>query len=279
MANEDSAFREVDQELAEERQWELFRTRGPMVIAGALAIMIGVGAWQFQTWQRVSNAETQALEFRDAVDLLNTDQDGARVALGAIAEDGGGYGVLAQFHRASSYSRGGERLKAVETFRAIYKNGAASKPVRDLARLRAAYLSLADGRAAVLEDLGDLSESDGAFAVYAREISGLAALDAKDYQTALDIFRQLTIDIAAPESVRTRAEDFAALAASGKAGVNISGETRVEDLIDALGEAIAAGDGEAERPATDGVVEEEVSETETDDASKSDAVEGESETE
>ena len=282
MANEDSALREVDQELAEERQWEMFRKYGPLVIAGALSIVLGVAGWGFWNAQKTSAAEKQALEFRDAVELLADDQDEGRAALGALAEESGGYGVLAQFHSAASFARGGERLKAIEIYRAIYNSGSTSKRVRELARLRAAYLSLSDGREMVLDDLGDLPESTSAFGVYAREISALAALGANDYETALSMFRQLSIDIAAPEPVRTRAEDFAALAASGKAGVNITGEARVEDLIGAIGEAIEAGDAETETPAVD--LPEDHSdhndgETETEGASESDVVEAESETE
>ena len=282
MANEDSALREVDQELAEERQWEMFRKYGPMVIAGGLSIVLGVAGWGFWNAQKTSVAEKQALEFRDAVELLVDEQDEGRAALGALAEESGGYGVLAQFHRAASYARGGERLKAIETYRAVYNKGSISKRVRELARLRAAYLSLSDGRENVLEDLGDLPDASNAFGVYAREISALAALGAKDYETALSMFRQLSIDTGAPEPVRTRAEDFAALAASGKAGVNITGQTQVEDLIGALGEAIEAPDVETATPAVDlpeDHTDHNHDETETEDVSTSDVVEAESETE
>ena len=253
MANEETAFREVDQELAEERQWEMFRKRGPVVVAGALAIVAGVAAWQFWNMRQTSIAEVQALEFNNAVELLAEDQTDGRTALGAVAEEGGGFGVLAQFHQAASFARGGERLRAIEIYRDIYGAGGVSKRVRELARLRASYLSLSDNREQVLKDLGDLPESEGAFAVYAREVAALAALGAEDYETSLSMFRQLSVDIAAPPALRQRAEDFAALAASGKAGVNISGDARVEDLIRALGEAVEApGETGASEPTSRG---------------------------
>lgn len=277
MANEDSVLREVDQELAEDRQWELFRKRGPLVIAGAVAIVAGVAVWQFWNARTNSIAEVQALEFREAVELLAQNRDSGRAALGAVAEEGGGYGVLAQFHRAASFAQGGERLKAVEIYREIYNKGAAPKRVRELARLRAAYLSLSDGRDVVLKDLGHLPEADGAYGVYAREISALAALGAKDYETALAMFRQLSIDISAPLALRTRAEDFAALAAAGKAGVNITGETRVDDLLKAVGEDMAADDAATLPPAETG--EESGLETQTGEAPETGGALDESETE
>ena len=111
--------------------------------------------------------------------------------------------------------------------------------MRDLARLRAGYLSLSDGRDSVLEDLGDLPSGSSAYAFHAQEISGLAALEEEDYETALSIFRQLSIDLGAPVAIRDRAEDFAALAASGKAGVNITGEARIDDLLSAINDGAA----------------------------------------
>lgn len=237
MANEDSVLREVDQELAEDRQWEMFRKQGPLLIGGALAIVIAVAGWQLWNAHKASVAKGEALEFKNAVELLAEDQGSGLAALGAVSEEGGGYGILAQLHRAASYARAGEGLKAAQAYRDIYNDSAAPKRVREFARLRAAYMALAEGRDQVLADLGGLTQAEGLYGVYAQEIAAIAAMGAKDYETSLSIFRKLAVDISAPQPVRTRAEDFAALAAAGKAGVNIAGETQVEDLIKAVGGA------------------------------------------
>ena len=105
VANEDTALREVDQELAEERQWAMFRQYGPAIIAGALIIVLGVAGWQFWNAREDSAAKDKALEFRNAVELLASDPVQGRDALRAISEESaGGYGVLAAFHRAASFS-------------------------------------------------------------------------------------------------------------------------------------------------------------------------------
>ncbi len=238
MANEDSALREVDQELAEDQQMAMFRKYGPAAIAASVGLVLAVGGWQFWNAHTTSVAKEKALEFSSAVDLLVEDSDQGRDALGAIAEDGAsGYAILAELQRAASYARDGERAAAVGVFRQIYEDNATPKRVRDLARLRASYAALNDGRDAVMVHLGDLPNEEGPFSYHASEVSGLAALEARDYETALSIFRQLSIDLGAPEAVRVRAEDFAALADAGKAGVNITGETRVDDLLKVIGAA------------------------------------------
>ena len=267
MANDESILREVEQELAEDRQSEMFSKYGPMLIGAGAAIVIGVAGWQFWHARADATAKSQALEFNAAVELLAEDQEAGRAALGAVAETGGGYGVLADLQRAASFARGGERLSAVELYRAIYANGAAARQIRDYARLRAGYLSLADGRDAVLSDLGGLADGEGLYSLYAREITALAALGAEDYETAQSMFRQLSVDIAAPAPLRTRAEDFAALAAAGKAGVNITGDARVEDLVRAIGEATP------EAPVDDADAVSEAAPTASDAASESDAPE------
>lgn len=247
MANEDSVLKEVDQELAEERQWAMFRKYGPAAIGGAAALVIGVGAWQFWNARQETVAQENALEFQSAVDTLADDESAGREALAAIAEDSeGGYSVLARFHRAASFARAGERGAAVAAFRQIYDDGAAPKRLRELARLRAAYLSLSEGRDAVLSHLGELASAGGPLSYHASEVAGLAALETEDYETALATFRRLSTDVGAPEPVRSRAEEFAALAAAAKAGVNITGAARLEDVLQAVGESVPEGTDESD---------------------------------
>ncbi len=239
MANEDSALKEVDQELAEERQWAMFRQYGPMFISGAIAIVVAVGGWQFWNARQDGIAQRQALEFKNAAELLAENASDGRDALKAIAdESASGYSTLAAIQRAASFARSGERLNAIQAYREVYNNNATPKHLRDLTRIRAGYLSLSDGREAVMEDIDDLAISGSAYGFHAQEISGLAALEAEDYETAISVFRQLSIDLGAPTSIRERAEDFAALAASGKAGVNIKGQTQLDDLLSVIGEGV-----------------------------------------
>jgi len=241
VANEDTALKEVDQELAEERQWAMFRKYGPAAIGAGAALVVGVGAWQFWNARADAAAKAKALEFKNAVERLIEDESEGREALAAIFEEGAdGYGLLAQFHRAASFVRAGERDAAIAAFRQIYEDGAAPKRMRELARIRAAYLALADGRNAVLDHVGDLAQSGGAFAPNAREAIALAALDAGDYETALDGFRSLSSDLEAPETIRERAKGLAALAAAAKSGVNIKNEIQLGDVLQAVGAGVLA---------------------------------------
>ena len=67
MANEDSVIlKEVDQALEEDQTLDFFRKNGTALIAGAIAIVAGVGGWQFWNHMKTEAAQVQALEYRNA---------------------------------------------------------------------------------------------------------------------------------------------------------------------------------------------------------------------
>lgn len=235
MANEDSVLKEVDQELAEERQWAGFRKYGPAVIGASVALVIGVGAWQVINAARTSAANKEAVQFADAAETLLANADDGRAALNVIADEGGsGYAYLAQFRRAASFAADGDRAEAIATFAEIYDDGGIPKPLRELAQLRAAYLSLQDGRDVVMGHLGSLQNSDGPYRPYADEAAGIAALKAEDYETALSLFSGLADRPSTPAALAQRANEYLALAVSGKAGVNLAGRFALDDVLGAV---------------------------------------------
>jgi hypothetical protein len=233
VTNEETAFREVDQALAEEQQWMFLRRRGPLLIAGASVIVLGVAGWQIYNAQRESRAGKQAVAFHEAVEQLRADAGAGRESLAKLSEGSGGYAALAEMMRAGALAASGEREEALKAYRGVYQGGAA-KRLKQLARLRAATLAMEDGRDAVLSDLGDLTEDGSPMGAYARELAALAAFEAKDYETAHAMFAKASTDEGAPEPVRQRAKEFAALALAAKSGVNVAGAVRAEDLMRAL---------------------------------------------
>lgn len=236
MSNDETVFREVDEAVAAERQHEFFRRNAALLIGGAAAIVLGVAGWQFWSAQTDARSQDAALRFSTAIETLEGSPEDGRAALEAMSEESHkGYSLLADMRRAGSLAAV-DREGSLRLYRRIYDDGAAPRPLRELARLRAAALAFDDGRDAVLSDLGSLPESDSPFRYYAAELAALAALQAKDFQAAESMFEQAAADPDAPAPVRQRAAEFAAIAEAGKAGVNISGEARVDDLLRALGD-------------------------------------------
>ena len=241
MANDETIFREVDQELAEDRLWTDIRRRGPFLLGLAFLVVAAVAVTQVMRAQKASVENEAARAYNDVLTTINETPEDAEAALELFLDDApDGYAALARFRLASGLARDGETTRALELYRAIYGNGDLPRRFRDLARLRAAHISVDQGRDAVLTDIGDLENADTPLARYAREILAIAALDAGDYEYARTTFRTLMTDPASPPALKARAEEFAALASQGRAGIDIAwpenaGRTTVDDLVNALG--------------------------------------------
>lgn len=235
MSNDESVLREVDQELAEDRQWAMFRSYGPFIIAGAIAIVGAVAGTQIWNGVRDNTAQEQSLALRNALELMDEDPVAGRDDLSALASASStGVGVLAQFHLAASYARARDRVAAIDVYESIYTTGSTPSRLKTLARLRAAYMALADGRDTVFTHLGNLETSDDSFRFYAKEVSGLAALGESDFPTAIAIFDELRDSADAPASIAQRAREFAAHARTGQSGVSITGGLEVDSIISAI---------------------------------------------
>lgn len=237
MTNDETILREVDQALAEDKTSQTLTKNLPAVIGAALVVIAGVGGWQFWSAQRAATSAKASAAYDEA--LKQSGAEEGTKAFEAIAEGGGAYAALANMRLAGELSAKGEREKALGLYRTVYSGGAGSKRVKDMARIRASYLSLADGRDAVLKDIGDLETDKTAIGFYAREVIALAALKAGDFQSAEEMFRKAAISADAPEPIKLRAGEFAALAGAGKAGVEMpvieeSTKTEAERFLEGL---------------------------------------------
>ncbi|MGE0409490.1 MAG: tetratricopeptide repeat protein, partial [Amphiplicatus sp.] len=236
--------------------WALYRKNAPLLISIGAAAIVGVAGWQFWNARQAERAAAAALEFSTAAETLARSPQDGLVAMETLSEEAPeGYAVLAALRRAGALVSTGDREGALAIYREVYEDGAAPKRLAELARVKAAILSLSDGRDAVLADLGALPESASAFAPYARELVALAAFSAKDYETAHAMFERAANDPETPEAVRQRAEEFAALAAAGRSGVRLTGEASVEDLQRALGADETANEAENEPAANEAAAE------------------------
>ena len=237
MTTDDPILREVDQALAEDKTATEFKKNLPLIVGAALAAIAGVGG--FQAWQasKTATAEKASLAYQGAIDAGEGEE--AEQQLETLAAGDGGYALIARMQLAGEHASHGEKDKALSLYREVYGASGGSKRLKDLARIRAAYLSVADGRDAVIKDIGALETDASALGHYAREIMALASLRAKDFQTAETVFLKAASDLTAPEPLRQRAKEFAALATAGKSGVDLpsfeaSTKSEAEILLEQL---------------------------------------------
>ena len=237
MTTDDPILREVDQALAEDKTATEFKKNLPLIIGAAIAMVAGVGGYQAYQANKTAAAEKASLAYQSAIDAGEGEE--AEKQLETLAAGDSGYAQIARMRLAGEHAAHGEKEKALSLYREVYGASGGSKRLKDLARIRAAYLSVADGRDAVIRDIGALETDTSALGHYAREILALASLRAKDFQTAETMFLKAAADLTAPEPIRQRAKEFAALATAGKSGVELpsfeaSTKSEAEILLEQL---------------------------------------------
>ncbi|MEO1014794.1 MAG: tetratricopeptide repeat protein [Pseudomonadota bacterium] len=251
MTNDESLIREVDEGLAEDDFWRTLQSRGPFILAGAAAIVLGVAGFQVMDARRAAAAGDAAERYFSVITAEEATGAERFERLRRFEEDAPeGYSVVARFRIAASLAARGDVEEARVVYRSIYDGDAAPKRLRQLARLRAAHIALDADRDAVIEAVGDLETDESQFGYFAREALAFAALKAGDYASAAATFSNAASDPAAPEGVKTRAREFAALAEAAAVGDGLEWpkQQSAADLIRSLGAQLP---NEADAPTTE----------------------------
>jgi hypothetical protein len=214
----DQIFREVEEELRRERYEQLWKQYNGLIVGTALAVVAGVGGWQFYQWNKKRTAEDAGQRFQSALDLLDEKKgEEARKALDGLSKSGpSGYRTLASMRLAAAQAEAGDKDAAVKSFEAVAADGAADPMLRDLARLRAAMLRSDKADWTEMQNrLNDLKKPDGVWRHSARELLGLSAWKAGKRTEAEAEFQGLLEDQATPPALRHRAETMLTLLLEG----------------------------------------------------------------
>ena len=201
-------FREVEEDVRNERLEKLWKAYGDYVIALLVLAVLAVGGWQL--WLRYQSSERAkaSAQFVAAQHIANAAE--AAAAFDKLSKTApGGYSVLARMGQANALAAGGKPDDAV----AIYKDIAAkdSTPLGAAARLRAAWLLADSAPRADLEALLQPVNADGsAWKQMAREVLAYSDYKAGKTKEAETQFTALMNDPDAPDALKNRARAFAA---------------------------------------------------------------------
>lgn len=180
-------FREVDEALQREKAAKFWKQYGPLLVGGALLLVIATGAGTaWRTWNESSNrAETgrliAAMESQDMAPALEK----------FAASADGGQRAVALMNAAARYATEKNFAKAATSYKQVADDKNAPQDLRDLsAILSAQSLQHTDEKqdyAAIIETLKPAaSRKEGAFMLQAKLESALLYGDGlKDYASAL----------------------------------------------------------------------------------------------
>src|SRR5690606_6505075 len=134
--SDDSFFREVEEEIRQDQVRAIWRKYGALIIAAAVAIVLGtIGYTVWQNWVE-SRANASGDAFLQALNLASEGRtDEARAALDQLEADGyGAYPVLARLRVATLHEQKGEYREAIAAFDAVAADSSVDGAVRDMAR-------------------------------------------------------------------------------------------------------------------------------------------------
>lgn len=233
MADE-GIYREVDQEVEEEKQLRQLKESAPYLIGLAVVVVAIVGGWQVWNAQKSSAARTNAEAFSEAV---NTEEaTGALSDLTALRQDApAGYSALAAFRIAGLEAQNGNIDGAIAALTNVAANESIPDRLRHLATVKAAYMALDESPDAALRQLNGLQEGDSVIAAYAKEVAGLAAIESGDFAAAVRYFDAIPTIENVPDPIVQRAQGFRAIASLGASGVSLETQSMgqsLESLLD-----------------------------------------------
>jgi len=200
-------FREVDEEVRRDRVIGLWTKYRAVLIAGAVLLVAGTGAWRFYAQYRDSMAEAAGAKFEEAMQLSRDGKsDEALAALDALIKTAPkGYASLARLHAAGERAASDPQA-AIKAYEELASGPGVDPAYADFARLRAAMLRV---------DTDDPAEFERKFAPYAsdtfpyryqiRELLGLAALKRNAFDTAANWFDGIVGDTRSPPGINMRA--------------------------------------------------------------------------
>ncbi len=213
MSEQDSLFREVDEDLRREQIAALWKKYGTYVLAGAVAIVLIVGGYSGYNWWSERQAAENGNAHFAAIELVSEDKQAE--ALDAFsrqaAETGGGYQTLAKLEIAAIQAQEGRKDEAVAVYDEIAANSS-DKFLSDYAKLQGAALSLDTASKTEMEQrLAGLNSDTNPWRYSAQELLALTAYRSGNTAESEKIYGELLGDPSAPADLRRRAEAMMAL--------------------------------------------------------------------
>jgi hypothetical protein len=205
-------FREVEEEVRQERLQKWWKKYGNYVVAGISILVIGVAGWKM--WERYDMQQRlkASSQIESAAQIAAAGQDDlAAQAYAQIAKKApSGYALVAQLSQADEYMASGRTNDAVALYMKIADNDKGG--LGDVARMRAAWVQ---GDKLSTEELktllAPLSDGKSQWRFMARELLAYRALHDDHTDVAQKEFAALAAEKDAPSSLRQRAEAMATL--------------------------------------------------------------------
>jgi len=216
-------FDEVNEDLRAERAQRLLQRYGVLLVAAAVLLVLGVGAWQAWRWRENDTRATVAAAFLTAMhDAAPAAPGGTPPASPATAqamqtfaamgaEGPSGYRTLARLREAALKASGGDLPGALALWDQVSADETADRELRSVADLLWIQHQVDAGDPAAVEGrLAPLLAPASPWRPLAREAQAWLKLRTGDKAAAAAILRELVALPTAPNGLRARASGLLA---------------------------------------------------------------------
>lgn len=204
----EALIREVDEDLKRDQFDQLWKAYGKFIVAGAIALVLGVAGNEAWNHWKTSQAQAESASYLAA--NIRAQQSKDMSGLDDLAKSGKTvYATLAAFRKAGYLTVAQDLPKAVDAFQAAAASKEMGPLYQSAARLHALMLEIDSGDPAKLEaELAPLAAPSEPWRHSAQELQALLALRVGDNAKAQDIFSRLADDATAPQGLRARAAEL-----------------------------------------------------------------------
>ena len=213
-AEQDNLFKEIDEDLRQQKYANLWKKYGKFVIGGAVVLILGVASvkgWEAYKLDRKMTDSNLLMSALKSIDQANPNSTIA--LLDTLIKDGSsGYSILAKFNQAAILAKNSKYQKAIENYLSISEDMNVEQDLRDLALIKSAYLSLEHSSSDKLQEkLSAIITIENTWRHSARELSALFAYKSENTVRAHQLYKELADDPTAPAGMRARAAEMATI--------------------------------------------------------------------
>lgn len=211
-ANNDSFYREVDEELRKDQLTGIWKRYGLLIVGGVLLLLAAIGGYLWWQQRQVAEAglrgERLIAAFEDVQRRKSKDANAKLDQL--AAEDAEGVRAAALLTKADLAIQDGNLPAATAAFKSVAGNAEFAEPFRQLALVRQTALEFDRvAPAEVIRRLQPLAVAGGPWFGSAGELVAIAYLKSGQPGRAAPIFAAMAKDEALPSSLRSRAVQMA----------------------------------------------------------------------
>lgn len=204
-------FREIDEELREDRLKAQWKKYAPYAIGLVVVIIAGVAGYRgWQAYQLNQQQEAALLYQQSLIAAANENYGDAANGLESLAGSApDGYAMLARMRQATVIAETGDTAGAAAAFESLAGDTSVDPIFQELALIRMAMVDAETGDpAALIDRLRPLAADGKPWRFTARELIAALQLRQGDVDGAREGFTALADDLDAPQGTRARATEM-----------------------------------------------------------------------